>query len=140
MICERCSTCGTEVEVADSQVGTSIDCPHCGKTVTIRAGMTEVVSESSRVSSGMRSAPARGAWVPSRSPPQGPDELGRLAHYRVFRLVGEGGMGMVFEAEDLHLQRRVALKIMRPESAAQAIARERFVREARAMASIHSDH
>src|SRR5262245_28522997 len=54
---------------------------------------------------------------PFLSPPERPDEIGRLAHYRVLRLLGEGGMGLVFKAEDLHLQRPVALKIMRPEKA-----------------------
>jgi serine/threonine protein kinase len=49
-------------------------------------------------------------------------------------------MGMVFEAEDTHLQRRVALKVMRPELAAPLANRTRFLKEARAAAAITSDH
>src|SRR5271165_621623 len=43
------------------------------------------------------------------APPQQSGEIGWLAHYRIERLLGQGGMGLVFEAEDSHLQRRVAL-------------------------------
>lgn len=74
------------------------------------------------------------------SPAQGPDELGRLGPYRVLRVLGHGGMGMVFQAEDLHLQRQVALKVMLPEMAARPTSRERFLREARAAANIEHEH
>src|SRR5262245_34357706 len=67
-------------------------------------------------------------------------DLGRLGHYRVLRLLGAGGMGYVFEAEDTHLARRVALKVMRPELASGLEFRERFLREARAAAAVTSDH
>lgn len=40
------------------------------------------------------------------APPQQPGELGRLEQYRVLRAIGVGGMGMVFLAEDTHLQRQ----------------------------------
>src|SRR5205807_4757150 len=73
-------------------------------------------------------------------PPEGPDELGRLAHYRVVNLLGQGGMGLVFEAEDMHLRRPTALKVMLPDMAAQAKARARFLREARAAAALKHDH
>jgi hypothetical protein len=74
------------------------------------------------------------------SPPQGPGELGRLGDYRVLKLLGQGGMGFVFQAEDMHLQRQVALKVMKPEAANRAGARERFLREARAAAALEHDH
>ncbi len=74
------------------------------------------------------------------TPPAGPGELGRLAHYRVLRLLGRGAMGAVFLAEDTHLQRAVALKVMLPGVAASPAARERFLREARACAALKSDH
>jgi serine/threonine protein kinase len=72
--------------------------------------------------------------------PREPDELGRLGHYRVLRLLGQGGMGMVFLADDTRLQRQVALKVMRPELAANPEGRRRFLREAQAAARIRSDH
>src|SRR4051794_6987684 len=74
------------------------------------------------------------------SPPLQPDEIGRLAHYRVLKELGRGGMGAVFLAEDVHLGRRVALKVMLPAVAAQAAARLRFVREAQAVAKLRHDH
>lgn len=73
-------------------------------------------------------------------PPQESDELGRLSDYRVLRLLGEGGMGLIFEAEDVHLGRRVALKVIRPEKGETDVARRRFLQEARAVAAIEHDH
>jgi urea transport system substrate-binding protein len=74
------------------------------------------------------------------APPLGQDELGWLAHYRVLKVLGHGGMGVVFQAEDTHLQRPVALKAILPAFAASAVARERFLREARAAAALRNDH
>lgn len=73
-------------------------------------------------------------------PPQRPGELGRLGTYRILRILGKGGMGTVFEAEDTTLHRRVALKVMKPAIAASPSARERFQREARLMAALKHDH
>jgi serine/threonine protein kinase len=72
--------------------------------------------------------------------PQGPNELGRIAHYVILKALGKGGMGIVFKAEDTHLQRPVALKVMLPEIAKDESARQRFLREARAAAKIKNDH
>ena len=69
-----------------------------------------------------------------------PDELGRLAHYRVLKVLGQGGMGVVFLAEDTQLQRPVALKVIRPDVGHSLENRQRFLREARAMAQVRSDH
>ncbi len=78
--------------------------------------------------------------LPVLGPPQGPGELGRLGHYRVLKVLGQGGMGMVLQAEDTRLGRSVALKVMLPEVAALPEARERFLREAKTAASIEHDH
>jgi Leucine-rich repeat (LRR) protein len=74
------------------------------------------------------------------APSQSMDELGRLGGYRVLKVLGRGGMGVVFLAEDSQLQRTVALKAMLPDVAQKASARERFLREARAAARIEHDH
>jgi len=58
--------------------------------------------------------------------------------YRVMRHLGRGGMGVVLEAEDSHLKRRVAIKLIAAEFAGSGQARDRFLREAQAIARI--DH
>jgi hypothetical protein len=69
-----------------------------------------------------------------------PGEVGRLGGYRVLRMLDAGGMGVVFQAEDVALARPVAIKVMRPQLAQDPQARERFLREARAAAKVKSDH
>jgi serine/threonine protein kinase len=87
-----------------------------------------------------RSSDPPGSSLSFLAPAQEPDEIGRLGPYRVLKLLGEGGMGMVFQAEDPQLQRQVALKVMRPGTAATPSARERFLREARAAAALEDEH
>jgi serine/threonine protein kinase/formylglycine-generating enzyme required for sulfatase activity len=72
--------------------------------------------------------------------PQGPDEIGRLGAYRVLKVLGHGGMGIVFQAEDVQLRRLVALKVMKPALADNAVNRQRFLREAQAAAAVRHDH
>jgi len=74
------------------------------------------------------------------TPAQDGNGLGWLAHYRVVRLLGSGGMGLVFQAEDAQLHRPVALKVVRPDLARDELLRQRFLREARAMAAVKSDY
>jgi two-component system LytT family response regulator len=59
-----------------------------------------------------------------------------LAHYRVLRKLGAGGMGEVWLAEDTRLSRPVALKILTPEMAADADRLKRFLHEARAASAL----
>jgi serine/threonine protein kinase len=68
-----------------------------------------------------------------------PDEIGRLAGYRILEIIGSGGMGVVFRAEEINLQREVALKAMLPRLAAHPTAHQRFLREARAAAALQHD-
>ena len=74
------------------------------------------------------------------SPADHPGELGRLGRFRVLNILGSGGMGVVFEAEDSHLRRRLALKVLVPTLASHRASRERFLREARAVAAIRHQH
>ncbi len=66
--------------------------------------------------------------------------LGRLGQYEILEVVGCGGMGIVFKARDTKLHRVVAVKVLAPELAANATARQRFSREAQAAAAVSHDH
>src|SRR5262249_54308272 len=63
--------------------------------------------------------------------------LQQIGDYRLLRKIGEGGMGMVYEAEQTSLGRRVALKVLPGNAARDGLARERFRREAKAAARLH---
>src|SRR5262245_16951886 len=70
-----------------------------------------------------------------RTPPLQPGQS--LGHYRIVRLIGQGGMGTVYLAEDMKLHRQVALKILPAEMAASSERLERFQREAQAVAALN---
>jgi serine/threonine protein kinase/Leucine-rich repeat (LRR) protein len=63
-----------------------------------------------------------------------------LEHFRILKLLGKGGMGAVYLAEDTRLGRQVAIKTLRRGLAKKKAARERFLREARLAATIEHDH
>jgi WD40 repeat protein len=67
-----------------------------------------------------------------RTPP-----LSQVGDYRIIREIGHGGMGVVYEAEQISLGRRVALKVLPRQSARDSMTLERFRREARASARLH---
>jgi WD40 repeat protein len=66
------------------------------------------------------------------------DPGAHLGHFRLLHVLGAGGHGVVYLAEDLRLGRRVALKVPRVEALGSAVLRRRFLREARAAAAL--DH
>jgi serine/threonine protein kinase/Leucine-rich repeat (LRR) protein len=73
-------------------------------------------------------------------PPTAAGELGWLGGYRILQVLGRGGMGVVFRAEDARLKRTVALKVMLPTLSGDPDLGKRFLREAQAMAAVEHDH
>jgi len=80
-----------------------------------------------------------GASDPTSAPGVLPGET-LAGKYRVERVLGSGGMGIVLAARHLQLDERVAIKLLRPELARNGPVNARFVREARAAVKIKSEH
>jgi serine/threonine protein kinase/Leucine-rich repeat (LRR) protein len=162
MITFACA-CGKTLKVRDELAGKKVKCPGCGQVMsapqTVRAPVTTdqptvtsdpsihrtttatPVDQSHPTSADETiGLPAAGSSTSFLAPPQGPGEIGRLGAYRVLRVLGHGGMGMVLEAEDPQLKRRVALKVMLPGHATDATLKQRFLREAQAAAALEHDH
>ncbi|MGH7173426.1 MAG: serine/threonine-protein kinase, partial [Gemmataceae bacterium] len=132
--CPRCSR-AVQAPTANSSTGS-------GPRSAVRASRnpTRLLSSPAEETSSSDIQLAPSADYPFLAPPQGPEEVGRLGPYLIRKTLGTGAMGIVFEAEDVHLKRRVALKVMKPSLAAQAEFHRRFLREAQLAAAIDHEH
>ena len=134
MIAVSCVSCGKAMTMTDGADGRRAECPSCRQTLPMRR--RPPVYELPTSLDGGTSDSSLTAFL---APPRAPGELGWLGGYRVLEIVGSGGMGVVFRAVDLDLEREIALKAMLPNLAAHATSRLRFVREAKAAAALQHD-
>ncbi|MFK7959146.1 MAG: protein kinase [Phycisphaerales bacterium] len=74
------------------------------------------------------------------SPTDDPHMLGRIGHYEIQGVIGQGSAGVVLKALDPRLNRTVAIKVLAPAFVASSPARTRFQREAKAVAAVAHDH
>src|SRR5262249_50845699 len=120
MIVLRCSRCDREIEVGEPRARQTVLCPYCGQLLAKGSG---IQSENRDEGGGETMLPPEQESAIDTDtdefsflkPGQDAKELGRLGHYKVLKLLGKGGMAIVFMAEDTILQRPVALKVMRPD-------------------------
>jgi formylglycine-generating enzyme required for sulfatase activity/tRNA A-37 threonylcarbamoyl transferase component Bud32/DNA-directed RNA polymerase subunit RPC12/RpoP len=132
-----CPGCGRKLKVKDDYAGKRGSCPHCKRRLVVPTTPTSSLLDGNTLSP---TVDIDGEALGFLAPPEGPGELGRLGPYRIVKVLGAGGMGLVLQAEDPLLKRAIALKVMRPELAKTKDAHQRFLREARAVAAIEHPH
>ena len=103
----------------------------CGADPALRREVEALLAEPSSGAGVLDTPP----WIQDRPQFVAGTQLG---HYRILEKLGEGGMGVVYKARDLHLDRSVALKILPPEHLADPDRKQRFTQEARAASAL--DH
>jgi hypothetical protein len=131
-----------------SHVGTCVACRQAlenlppdsfiGKVRAAKPGVASYPSGLPAAGTGGSSSAGKQAGTPS-SPPAGlPPELANSKKYRFLRELGRGGMGIVYEAEQTLMDRRVAIKVINPSLLDHPKALERFLVEVKASARL--DH
>ncbi|MBM4044814.1 MAG: serine/threonine protein kinase [Planctomycetes bacterium] len=123
----RCAGCNVRFRVKSYDPERKYTCPKCKGALKPESSATAAPDA--------QSLPPKEEMVPEPSP----DSLvgQRVAHYQILKKLGQGGMGAVYQAENLNLKRIVALKILPPDLAtANPQFAQRFLREAQSQAAL----
>ncbi len=155
MIAFRCTACREKVSARNERAGKKIKCPACGALATVPASTAEPMQDLPTLPPTKANGPPEQVTQPPSeapdgghtsllteflAPPQAAGELGRLGGFRILKILGHGGMGVVFQGEDPRLGRQVAIKALLPHLAGSTSSQQRFLREARAAATLEHDH
>jgi serine/threonine protein kinase len=123
----RCPECSAELP----RGATEGLCPKCLMGAALGSG--DDIRDDAANSPFAATTPQTGGFVPPH-----PEEIApHFPHLEILELLGHGGMGAVYKARQTKLDRLVALKIIRPESADDPAFAERFMREARTLARLN---
>ncbi|MBI3891985.1 MAG: serine/threonine protein kinase [Candidatus Wallbacteria bacterium] len=131
-----CPGCRARIVTDEFGDAREVYCKQCGKLYPLSAGPTPAAPAPGNVGGADPNAPT-GAGLPE-SPPPTPGVLDAhgIPGYRIESELGRGGMGIVYMATQLALDRRVAIKVLSPELSRQAVLVQRFDKEARVLARL----
>ena len=125
-------------------------CAECRKRLDALSGSESFDSDARKMLAGFielnssvdsfAQSPAESSIISCLAPPSHPEMLGRLGRYEIERVIGSGGMGVVFKGFDTELNRPVAIKVLAQHLSHSGAARRRFEREAKAAAAVVHEH
>ena len=140
---ENCSECQQTLERLTGGDGSWFDIAHRldhqSKPIALRRLMEKLKADTSLETVTHAEGPPADVDLSFLRPPIDPTHLGCLGRYQVLGVIGRGGMGVVLRAVDPGLGRVVAIKVLAPQWATSASARQRFKREARATAMVRHE-
>lgn len=137
---DTCATCRQTLEdlATDGESWSDMMSRLKNKSAAIEPALEQAMVQIKAADLGTKEAtPSDSKDLDFLSPPRQQGQIGRLAHYEISEVIGQGGMGIVLKGFDSILHRIVAIKVL---PAASPAARKRFLREARAAAKITHDH
>ena len=123
------------LELSDSARSTYLD-EACGDNLSLRKEIEDLLAADDKAATFMADLENQLHTVLKHHQETG-TQIGR---YRIDRKIASGGMGSVYQAWDSRLNRDVALKFLHPHCALEANAKQRFVREARAVSALNHPH
>ena len=130
-----CPLCGKDCNFQSSSAGDRVHCTQCGAPLLVTEDGLQVEDDSYQ---GLQSANLDRTAVLQVKKPELPDFTAE--GYRVFEKIGEGAMGTVYTAEQVSLERPVAIKTLKASFASDPEALERFVSEAKVLARINHEN